>query len=176
MTGMCGKRRNRERTIQRRRRLYADALEIGGEASTNTRLLGGGVDGDKDEVSLTDALVDVGREEEVPAACLADDVLQAGLVDGEVEVGGVPRVDTGLVKVDDGDLDLRALECDDGTRRASDVACADWGEGRVADQRDRVGDGTGQAGTLGRHALQQILVTFTGAIVDSVTRGWWWWW
>ena len=119
MTGMCGKRRNRELTIQRRRRLYADALEIGGEASTNTRLLGRGVDGDKDEVSLTDALVDVGREEEVPAACLADDVLQARLVNGEVEVGGVPGVDTGLVEVDDGDLDMRAPESDYRTRWSS---------------------------------------------------------
>ena len=113
--------------ISRARRLYADVLEIGGEAGTDTRLLGRGVDGNENEVGLANALVDIGGEEEVAAARLADDVLEAGLVDGEVEVGRVPRVDTRLVKVDDGDLDVGALEGDDGARRASNVSRADYG-------------------------------------------------
>ena len=54
--------------ISRERRLYADVLEIGGEAGTDTRLLRGGVDGDENEVRLPDGLVDVGGEEEVAAA------------------------------------------------------------------------------------------------------------
>ena len=110
--------------ISRGRRLYADVLEIGGEAGTDTRLLGGCVNRDEDEVCLTDTLVDIGGEEEVATAGFADDVLEAGLVDGEVEVGRVPRVDTRLVKVDDGDLDVGALEGDDGARRAT------WRENR----------------------------------------------
>ena len=99
--------------------LNRDALEIGGEAGTDTRLLGRSVYGDEDEVCLTDALVNIGGEEEVAAAGLADDVLEAGLVDGEVEVGRVPRVDTRLVEVDDGDLDVGALQRDDRARRAT---------------------------------------------------------
>ena len=99
--------------------LYGDSLEIGGEARSHTRLLGGRVHGDEDQVRLKDGLVDVGGEEEVAAAGLADDVLEAGLVDGELEVGRVPRVDAGLVEVDDGDLDVGALQRDNRARRAT---------------------------------------------------------
>ena len=95
------------------------ALEISSEAGSHTRLLGGSVDRDEDEVRLANGLVDVGREEEVAAAGLPDDLLQPGLVDGQLEVGAVPRVDPGLVQVDDRHLDVRALERDDGTRRAT---------------------------------------------------------
>ena len=128
--------------ISRGRRLYADVLEIGGKAGTDTRLLGRSVYGDEDEVCLTDALVDIGGEEEVASAGLADDVLEAGLVDGEVEVGRVPRVDTRLVKVDDGDLDVGALEGDDGARWASNVSRADYGDAsgtRVSASAGKIG-------------------------------------
>ena len=50
---------------------------------------------------------------------MADDVLKAGLVDRELEVSAVPRIDAGLVEVDDGDLDVGALEGDDSARRAT---------------------------------------------------------
>jgi len=80
------------------------------ENSTETRLLGRGVDGDKDQVGLSDTLVNFGGEEQVSATTSLDDVNETGLVDGEVKVGVVPGVDTGLVQVDNGDLDLRTLE------------------------------------------------------------------
>ena len=96
-----------------------DVLEVSSETGPDARLLGGSVHGHKYEVSLPDGLVDVGREEEVAAACLTDDLLEARLVDWELEVGAVPRIDAGLVEVDDGDLDVRTLEGDDGTRWAT---------------------------------------------------------
>ena len=66
-------------------------------------------------------LVDVGGEEQVAAAGGLDNLNEAWFVDRQVEVGAVPRVDTRLVQVDDGDLDLGALECNDGARRATCV-------------------------------------------------------
>lgn len=40
---------------------------------------------------------------------MAHDVLEAWLVDRELEVGAVPSIDTRLVEVDDGDGDVGAL-------------------------------------------------------------------
>ena len=94
-------------------------LQISSEAFANTRLFGRGVDADEDEVGLLDAAVDVGGKEEVLAARLAHDVLEPGLVDRELEVRAVPRVDAGFVEIDDGDGDVRAFECDDSASRSS---------------------------------------------------------
>jgi len=57
-------------------------LEISSKSSTHSTLLGGGVDADEDQISLLDGLVDVGREEEVATARLADNLLETWLVDG----------------------------------------------------------------------------------------------
>ena len=95
------------------------SLEVGSEASSHTALLCGSVNTNKDQVGFKDALVYIGREEEVAAAAAANDILKAGLVDGEIEVGTVPRVDTRLIEVDDGDLDVGALQRDDRARRAT---------------------------------------------------------
>lgn len=76
-------------------------------------LLRGRVDTDEDEVGLLDGGIDVGREGEVAATGLLDHLDESGLIDGELVVGAVPRVDTCLAQVDDGDLNLRALEGDD---------------------------------------------------------------
>jgi hypothetical protein len=97
-------------------------LEVGSEASTDTALLRWRVHGDEDEVGLTNALVDVSREEKVAAASLLDNIDEARLIDGQVKVWTVPRVDAGLVKVNDSNLDLGALECD---YRAGRAAYAD---------------------------------------------------
>ena len=95
------------------------ALQIRRIARADARLLRRGVDADEDKVGLLDALVDVRREEEVAAAAGPDDLLETGLVDRELEVWAVPRVDTRLVQVDDGDLDVGALQRDDRARRAT---------------------------------------------------------
>ena len=105
--------------ISRGRRLYADVLEIGGEAGTDTRLLGRSVNRDEYEVCLTDTLVDIGGEEEVASAGLLDNFYQAGLVDWQLEVGAVPRINPRLVEVDDGDTDVGALQGNDGARRSA---------------------------------------------------------
>lgn len=94
-------------------------LKICSEASTNAALLRRRVDTDEDQIGLLDALVHVCGEEEVASAGLFDDVNETRLVDGEVIVGAVPRVDTRLVEIDDGDLDVGAFESDDGARRAT---------------------------------------------------------
>lgn len=125
-----------------------EGTHIGGAAGTDTTVLGGGVDGDQDHVGGGDGAGDVGAEEQVAGArghgglaivvggALAvggglvgegglagtvtgdaDDVVQAGLVDGRV--ARVPAADTGLVAVDDGDLDVGVLEGNDGSGRAT---------------------------------------------------------
>ena len=63
-----------------------------------------------------DVFVYVGREEEIAPASLADDVVEARLVNGKGKVRAVPGVDALLVEIDDGDLDVGALERDDGAR------------------------------------------------------------
>ena len=95
------------------------SLQISSKPRADAALLRGRVDRDEEEVGLQYGGVDVGGEEEVAAAAAANDILKAGLVDGEIEVGTVPRVDTRLVEVDDGDLDVGALQRDDRARRAT---------------------------------------------------------
>jgi hypothetical protein len=96
-----------------------EILEISGKAGTDTALLRRGVDGHEDELRLPDALLDVGREEQVAAAACPNDVLEARLVDGELEVRAVPRIDTRLVEIDDGDSDVRAFQCDNSACRTT---------------------------------------------------------
>jgi hypothetical protein len=55
---------------------------------------------------LNDSLVDPGGEEEVLATAASDNVLETRFIRWEPRVGRVPSVDTSLVEVDDGDLDV----------------------------------------------------------------------
>lgn len=161
-----------------------ESTHISSAASTHTAVLGRGVDGNQDHVGLGDGAGDVGAEEQVAlargdgglaivaAGALAvrgglvgkgglagavtgdaDNVVQAGLVDGRV--ARVPAADAGLVAVNDGDLDVRVLEGNDGCGRAT------WrrGElvmrlvGRVAYQpHDAV---TGGEAPMGEHEHEQ---------------------
>ena len=77
------------------------------------------VDTDENEVCLLNGLVHVRGEEEVAAARRFDDLDETGLVNGQLKVGAVPRVDTRLVQVNDGDLNLRALEGNDSACRTT---------------------------------------------------------
>ena len=56
------------------------SLEICGESGTNTRLLRWSVDGHKDEVRLKNALVDIGREKQIPSPRLTNDIFQPGFI------------------------------------------------------------------------------------------------
>ena len=87
-----------------------------GAAGADAARLGGRVDRHEHDVGLADVLVRVGGEEQVAAAAGADDLLEPGLVDRELV--RVPRVDAGLVDVDDDDGDVGALEGDHGHRGA----------------------------------------------------------
>jgi hypothetical protein len=66
-----------------------------------------------------DRAVDIRREEKVATAGLADDVIETWLIDWEGEISRVPSVDAGLVEVDNGNLDMRALERDNRACRAT---------------------------------------------------------
>ena len=66
-----------------------------------------------------DALVDVCGEEQVASPRLPYDLLQSGLVNRQLELGAVPRIDTRLVEVDDGDANVGALERDDSAGRTT---------------------------------------------------------
>uniref|UniRef100_A0A8R7U5F2 Uncharacterized protein n=1 Tax=Triticum urartu TaxID=4572 RepID=A0A8R7U5F2_TRIUA len=97
--------------------------EVGGLAGAEAAGLGGGVDGDEDDVRLAHVPLHVGAEEEVAAAAALDDVVQAGLVDGEAVA--VPAGDARLGDVHHHHLHVRALERDHRHRRATHVARAD---------------------------------------------------
>lgn len=81
--------------------------EVGGTAGANSNLLRRGVDGDEDDVSLLDSLVNLGGEEQVLATAGLDDLVKTRLVDRKVV--GVPGVNTRLRKVNNGDGNLWAL-------------------------------------------------------------------
>lgn len=59
---------------------------------------------DKDDVGISDALAAIRGEEKIPASAGLDDLIQARLVDGQGL--GVPGVNSLLVQVHDGDLDV----------------------------------------------------------------------
>jgi hypothetical protein len=94
-----------------------DISQIRSVTSTLSFGLGGGVDGDKDQVGLDDSLVDIGREEEVTSTAATNNLVQTRLVDGKFV--RVPGCDSVGVKVDDGNLDVRVLCGDDGTCRTT---------------------------------------------------------
>lgn len=104
---------------------------VSGATGTNTTLLGRSVYSDEDNVGFSNALGDIGGEEQVGFAGSnlgvgarggvagnrsvagtitgnSYNVLQTGLVDGRVL--GVPATDSGLVTVDNSNLDVRVLE------------------------------------------------------------------
>ena len=91
------------------------SLEVGSEASSHTALLCGSVNTNKDQVGFKDALVYIGREEEVATSALLDHIYQAWFVDGQSEIWAIPGIDASLVQIDDGDCYLGALQCDHGT-------------------------------------------------------------
>ena len=66
--------------------------QVRGLARSEAAGLGRGVDGDEDDVGLSDVFLDVGAEEEVFSAALFDDVVETWLVDGELVAvpGGDP--------------------------------------------------------------------------------------
>ena len=94
-------------------------LEIRSEAGTNTRFLGGGVDGYEDEVSLVDTLVYVGGKEQVATPCLTHNFLKAWFINWKREVLAIPRVNTRLIEVDDSNLNVRAFKGNYSTRRST---------------------------------------------------------
>lgn len=94
-------------------------LQIRSNPCTDAGLLRGRVDRDKDQVCLLDRTINIGGKEEVAAAGLADDVIEAWLVDWQGEISRVPSIDAGLVEVHNGYLDMRALESDNCARRAT---------------------------------------------------------
>jgi hypothetical protein len=94
-------------------------LEIGSKASTDTTLLCRGVDADENEVRLSDGAVYVRGESQVTTTCLFDDIDEARFVDGQGVVGAVPCVDSLLVEVNDGNLDVGAFQRNDSASRAT---------------------------------------------------------
>jgi len=123
---------------------------ISSAAGTNTTVLRGSVDGNKNDISLADVLGDVGREEQVRLALidgnlallgggtlavggrLVRDLGRSATITGDSDdivqtrlvdrrVAGVPTSDTVGVSVDDGDLDVGVLESNDSGSRATDI-------------------------------------------------------
>jgi hypothetical protein len=123
---------------------------ISGAAGTNTTVLGGSVNGNQDNIGLANVLGNVGGEEQVGLALSngdlavlsrgtltisgrligdlgrsatitgnSDDIVQTGLVDRGV--AGVPTANAGGVSVDDSNLNVRVLESDDSSGRATNV-------------------------------------------------------
>ena len=95
------------------------ALEIGSKTSTDATLLCGSVDTDENKVRLLDGTVYVRREKQVATTCFFDDIVKAWFIYGQGVAGAVPGVDPSLVEVNDGDLDVWALQGNDRASRAT---------------------------------------------------------
>lgn len=87
-----------------------NVLEVSCKTGTDTTLFRRRVDTDKDQICLLDAFVHVSREEKIASSGLTDDIHQSRLVNGNIVVFTVPCIDALLIQVDDGDLDMGALE------------------------------------------------------------------
>lgn len=99
-------------------------------------------DGNAHSLGLGDSLVNVSREEEVLAPGGLDDLIETGLVDGEVV--RVPGVNTGLVQVDNGDLDVGA-----GGGQLGCPARAGWGKAGEESRDDGLREVWDEADELG---------------------------
>jgi hypothetical protein len=138
---------------------------ISGTAGTDTTVLGGGVDGNENDIGLADVLGNVGREEQVGLALVNSDLTLlsggtlavGGRTVGDLErsatitgnsdnimqtglvdrgVTGVPTADTGDVSIDDSHLDLRVLESNNGRSRTTDITSANTAD--LADLNGRL--------------------------------------
>ena len=95
------------------------ALEVSSKASTNTRLLCRGVDAYENEVRLLDGAVYLRGEIQVATTCFFDNIDEAWFIYGKGVVGAVPSVDSFLVEVNDGDLNVGAFQRNDSASRAT---------------------------------------------------------
>ena len=88
-----------------------NTLKVGCIASTDARLLCGGVDTNENKIRLFNRFVYVGRKEEVAATCFLDNIDELRFVNRQRIVFAVPSINPSLVEVNDSDFDVRALEC-----------------------------------------------------------------
>uniref|UniRef100_A0A8W7PYL8 Uncharacterized protein n=1 Tax=Anopheles coluzzii TaxID=1518534 RepID=A0A8W7PYL8_ANOCL len=106
-----------------------DVFEVSRTAPPIAVRFCGRVDGDEDQLRFLDRFLDVGGEEQVAVAALADHFVEAGLVvEEEIKIGDLVRVPLGYplgATVDDRDLDVGALERHHAARRPANVTSAD---------------------------------------------------
>lgn len=95
-------------------------LGVGGAAGADAALLGGRVDAHEDDVGLVDVLVQIRREEEVLAPARVHELLEPGLVDGNL-VRVVPLGDLRLGNVHHDHFDVVAVVGDHGHRGPAHV-------------------------------------------------------
>lgn len=98
------------RVSSERHNLSGDILQIRGKPGSYTTLFRRSIDADEDEVRFLDPLVDIGREEQIAAARLLDNVYETRFINGQEEVRTIPRVNAGLVEIDDGDSNVWTFE------------------------------------------------------------------
>ena len=97
-------------------------LQVRSLACSVAKSLGRGVHGDKDNVRFLDGSRDIGAKEEVTATGALHHIIEAGFKNRKIVA--VPGIDTGLVDIDYGHLDIRALVGDNGHSGATDIARA----------------------------------------------------
>mmetsp|Transcript_55998 Transcript_55998/g.149384 ORF Transcript_55998/g.149384 Transcript_55998/m.149384 type:complete len:317 (-) Transcript_55998:30-980(-) len=113
--------------------------EVSSTARTNSGLLRRRVHRRKYDVRVLDAFGYVGGEEEVSPAALFDDVHQAWLENGKVVgVGSIPRRDSCLVHVHDGDGDVGALQSNRSHGGTSDISSTNATNLRGSDAKLRM--------------------------------------
>lgn len=72
-------------------------LQISSKAGPHATLLRRRVHTDENKVRVLNSFIHIRREEQVAATCLADNILEARLVDGQIEVRVVPGINSRLV-------------------------------------------------------------------------------
>ena len=87
----------------------------------------GSADADEDKICSGDGGFEIGGKVKVFSTSGFDDLFQAGFIDGKSV--GIPGVDTRLVHIANGDLDVRALGGDHCHGRAADVTGAEAADG-----------------------------------------------
>jgi len=70
-------------------------------------------------LSLFNCFFHVGGKEQITIASLTNNILEARFVDREIKIWAVPGIDTSLVQVNNGDLDVGAFKRDDCAGRAT---------------------------------------------------------
>ena len=99
---------------------FLPVLQIRGSPRALAKGFCGGIDRDKNNIGVTDTLLNLGRKKEIAAPRLPHHLVETGLIDRQVVT--LPGRNTGVVDINNRDFAVRTAGGNHGHGRPADIA------------------------------------------------------